>query len=386
MNPNQSHHQIIIVGAGAVGVLLALNLKQQGKDVLLIEARAPKSVVADTRTLALSFQSIKVLKDAGIRLPETDMTQIQKVHVSQQDYFGQTVLRESDLDLPYLGAVIDYSKLLLACDEALLEQGVSVLWQTKVEKLQTQSTYTVVEVSNNGQADTLTASWTILAEGGHLAKNLPQIKQKVFDYQQSAFVATVGFTQANHGVAFERFAKEGPFALLPYGDEYRLVWTRTPEDAKALLNMNVAQVQEKIKIAFGERMGQLSYIKNQAAFPLVLKQLNRVYSGHVLCVGNAAQTMHPVAAQGLNLGLRDAATLSNLLARSGSLNDDHLGRIYAKERFVDARAIVGFTHSLVTIFDDAPAVLQHGRGMVMTLLDTVPALRKKFAHHLVFGL
>lgn len=386
MNPKKSHHAIMIVGAGAVGVLLALNLKRQGQDVLLIEARKAKDVVPDARTLALSYQSIKVLKDAGIKLPEQDLTYIFAVNISQQDYFGRTLLSHTDLDLPYLGAVIDYAKLLHACDEALLEQDVPVLWQAKVQKLQTQTAFSVLEVFTDNQLKTYTANWTILAEGGFLAAALPNIKQQVFAYQQSAFVATVGFTNKLEGVAFERFAQDGPFALLPYGTNYRLVWTLRVKEATALLDASFATIEAKFKRAFGDRLGELEFIQDQVTFPLVLKQLNRVYSGKVLCVGNAAQTMHPVAAQGLNLGLRDAVVLSALFACSGSLSQADLGAIYAKKRWADARLIVGFTHSLVTVFDDPPAFLQYGRGLVMTILDTVPSLRKKFAQHLVFGL
>ena len=121
-------------------------------------------------------------------------------------------------------------------------------------------------------------------------------------------------------------------------------------------------------------------------FPLQLKQLNKVYSGRVICIGNAAQTMHPVAAQGLNLGVRDALALARCFDAPHSLHNPDLAQQYAARRRLDAQAIVGFTHSLVTLFDHPDAVLKLGRGGVMSLLDSLPAARKKFTEQLIFGL
>ncbi|WP_434777343.1 FAD-dependent monooxygenase [Neisseria sp. Ec49-e6-T10] len=380
-----SHVQVVVVGAGAVGALVALNLHKQGKQVLLIESRQPCVAVPDARTLALSYASLQGLADAGIEFVEHDLNVIQTVHVSAQNQFGCTLLKQTDLSLPYLGAVIDYAKVINASDQALMNQNIAVLWETKVKALQTTQNLSVLTLENTTASYEITADYTILAEGGALTQNLPNLKRRVFDYQQSAVVASVTFEQKHQQCAFERFAVKGPLALLPYQSDKtcRLVWTRTPDDAQALKNGSIENFKAQLNDAFGARLGKIEHINNIAVFPLYLKQLNQVYSGRVICIGNAAQTMHPVAAQGLNLGLRDAMALVQVFATEQV--DNTLGKKYAATRRVDAHSIVGFTHALVTLFDQEHTVLQQGRSVVLNMLNTLPWLRKKFTEHLVFG-
>ncbi len=388
MNSIPSHTQIIVVGAGAVGALLALKLQQQDKRAVLIETRKPCEGVADKRTLALSYASVQALLNAGVRITQEDWTVIERVHVSSQDYFGCSLLRQEDLNLPYLGVVIDYARLIHACDRALIHAKIPVLWDSTVTQIQSTQNLAVAHVYRQEQQISLTANWCVLAEGGHLTENLPELKRRVFDYQQSALVATIRFSQSHQHCAFERFAQAGPLALLPYHSETscRLIWTRTSEDAQRLLSADHTVFASALAQAFGSRLGKVLAVEDKAVFPLYLKQLNQLYSGRVICIGNAAQTMHPVAAQGLNLGLRDAMILAQCFARTDALDYAPLARQYSKMRRLDAHAIVGFTHSLITVFDRAPVLLQHGRGVVLSTLNTFPLLRKKLTEYLVFGL
>lgn len=380
-----SHTQVAIVGAGPVGTLLALKLHQQGKKVLLLEARAQNTVVSDQRTLALSYLSLTALQEAGVKLPETALTIINEVHVSQQNHFGKTHIHQNDLALPLLGAVIDYATVISACEAALAEQGVPTAWGATVDQVHGNDHYAALNVQHQGQAQLVTCDWLTLAEGGHLIAQLPALKRRQFDYEQTAFVATLTFAQAQTGIAFERFAEAGPFVLLPYQDQYRLVWTRNHKEAQALTQASFADFKTEFDAAFGQRLGPLLSMSQPATFPLVLKQLNQVHTGKVICIGNAAQTMHPVAAQGLNLGLRDALTLADAMATENALNNPKLGQHYGSQRRIDAHAVVGFTHSLVTLFEGHTPLMNHGRGMVMSALDIMPAFRKRFSQHLVFG-
>ena len=386
MNPLPAHVPIVIVGAGPVGMLLALQLQRQGQQVCLLEARAQGSPIKDRRTLALSYNSVQAFAAAGVRLPEHEVTAIERVHVSQQGGFGRTLLQHSDVNLPYLGQVVDYAVLMQACEAALTEQQVPVCWQAQVHTVASTRQFARITLHDTTGPQELTAHWLILAEGGHLTEQLPGIHRHSFDYQQSALITTLTFSQGQDGTAYERFAAAGPFALLPYHDAYRLVWTRTPEDAQNLQQASLADFRHEFQAAFGKRLGEITAMGDAAVFPLVLKQLNRVYSQRVICIGNAAQTMHPVAAQGLNLGVRDALALAECFSVSGSLNQADLGRQYGLKRSVDAHSIVGFTHSLVTVFDQPNAWLRLGRGVVMSALNTVPAWRRKLTEHLLFGL
>ncbi|MDO4248349.1 MAG: FAD-dependent monooxygenase [Neisseria sp.] len=380
------HTQIAVIGAGPVGVLAALALQRQGKQVLLIEARPQHTVIRDKRTLALSFNSVAAFAAAGIELPQDESTPIIDVHISQQGLFGRTLLRAADMGVAALGRTVDYAVLMRQCEAALIEQETPVLWDTQVRRVRTLKHFAELSLEHNGESHQLTADWVILAEGGHLTDGLPGLQRHSYDYRQSALVTTLTFEQAGNGTAYERFADEGPFALLPYHDAWRLVWTRSPEDAIALKDMPFEAFASRFEAAFGSRLGALQSRGEAAVFPLQLKQLNKVYSGRVICIGNAAQTMHPVAAQGLNLGVRDALAVSRLLGEARNLNQPDLAVHYAASRRLDAHAIVGFTHSLVTLFDHPDLVLKLGRSGVMSLLDSLPSARKKFTEQLIFGL
>lgn len=380
------HTPVAVIGAGPVGMLAALLLHRQGKQVLLLEMRPPNTVIRDRRTLALSFSSMEALHRAGITIPENQYTPITYVHISQQGTFGHALLRNEDMGTDVLGYSVDYAVLMQACEAALIRQGVPVLWETQVNHVRTLNRFAEVYIRHRRQSHSLTADWVILAEGGHLTENLPGITRHSFDYNQSAIVTTLEFEQNGNGTAYERFIDDGPFALLPYGTAYRLVWTRSHEEAARIKTMAFTEFAEMFETAFGNRLGRLKKCGDIAAFPLQLKQLSQVYSGRIICIGNAAQTMHPVAAQGLNLGVRDVLTLIHKFAEPHSMHNTRLAEQYAAERRLDAQAVVGFTHSLVTLFDHPNALLKLGRGGVMSLLDSVPALRKKFTEHLIFGL
>lgn len=386
MKAETLHVDVIVVGGGPVGALAALQLQQAGKQVLLIEARAPDAEVRDARALALSWYSREQLAAAGGWPEDLPCTVIDTVHVSQQGAWGRTVLTADDLALPHLGAVIDYPVLTAALTRALQQQAVPVWWQSKVLSVQSLARYAAVRVARaDGHEQLLTSRLVVLAEGGALAEQLPGVVRHVHDYGQSALLAEVQPAQPHRGVAYERFGDDGPFALLPHGDRMMLVWTRSHDDAQRLQAATDEVLQAELSAAFGDRLGALCPVGPRAVFPLALRQLNRVTSGRVVMVGNAAQTMHPVAAQGFNLGLRDAVGLSALVAGAADPGDAALLRRYAASRRVDSHAVVGFTHGLIRLFDGSGAVVKGLRGAGMAALDSVGPLRKAFAGHLVFG-
>jgi len=380
------HADIIIVGGGPVGALAALRFAAAGRRVLLVEARAKDAPLTDARALALSWHSRTALLAAGAWPDDLPASVIDTVHVSQQGAFGRTRLDCADLKLPHLGVVVDYPALTLAINAQLEQAGVQVWWQTRVEAVNSLGCYASVKTSGAHGDISLTARLVVLAEGGALADSLPGIKRLVHDYQQCAVLAEVTTEQPPAGIAYERFSKQGPFALLPHGDHYMLVWTRTPADAKALQEAADEQVMAELQQAFGERQGKVLAIGPRASFPLALRQVNRVSSGRVVLIGNAAQTMHPVAAQGLNLGLRDALGLADALDGISDPGDAAALAVYAASRKLDSHAVVGFTHGLIKLFDGDSTLVSALRGAGMSALDSVPPLRRAFARHLVFGL
>nr|WP_199066083.1 FAD-dependent oxidoreductase [Chromobacterium sp. ASV5] len=385
MGTGNEHSDVLIVGGGPVGALAALKLAGEGRRVTLVEARARDAAIRDARALALSWHSRQQLAAVGAWPAALPCTMIDTVHVSQQGSCGRTVLQREDLALPHLGVVVDYPALVQGLAEVLEAAGVDVRWQCRVESVRSLSHYACVEVSGPESRELLTCRLAVLAEGGALADSLPGVKRLVHDYRQCAVLAEVATELPQTGVAYERFAADGPFALLPHGQGFMLVWTRGNDDAERLKQMDDEALCRELQQAFGERQGKIVSIGPRASFPLALRQVNRVISGRVALIGNAAQTMHPVAAQGLNLGLRDAIGLAGALRGAADPGDSRALAAYAAARKLDSHAVVGFTHGLIKLFDGHNPLLNSLRGVGMTALDVLPPLRRRFAGHLVFG-
>lgn len=387
------HVDILVVGGGPVGACVALLAAQAGYSVGLIEERTPLFASAealpplDPRTLALSYASHQSLAAAGLWRPEFfSMTPIDRVHVSQQGGFGRTCLHADDVALPHLGFTVPYSGLVSCIDHVLQHSDVHWLTAARVTRLRSLARYTEVTwADHRGQSSTLTARLVVCADGGGLIEQLPDIRRYEHDYQQSAIIAPLGTSVPHHNQAFERFSDDGPMALLPAEKGMILVWTRDTATAQALLACDEANFIAEFSRVFGDRLGGLSLLGERVALPLRSKIANKVVSSRVVLVGNAAQTMHPVAAQGLNLGLRDARTLVDTLQTGGDPGDSARLAAYARARRQDSLAITGFTHSLIALVDGAGWWRKAARGVGLTTLDTVAPLRRRFAQHLVFG-
>ena len=379
------HADVVIIGAGPVGGLAALQLALSGRSVTVVEVRSRAETVRDARTLALSWNSMELLRKAGSWPNNLPVSLIDRVHVSQQGAFGRTLFKSEDIGLPHLGAVVDYPVLVATLTDALECAGVKVLWRHRVESVKSLKNYAVVTSVSEKGSNLLSCRLAVMADGGALAESQPGIKQFSHDYRQCAVLAEVRTELPPEGIAYQRFTHHGPLAMLPHGDTYMLVWTRSPEDAARLKSADDAEVATGLQRSFGERQGCILSVGPRVAFPLKMKQANRVISGRVALIGSAAQTMHPVAAQGLNLGLRDAANLSAVLANADDPGDSVTLATYATARRIDSNTVLAFTHGLIKLFDVHNPVLSEIKNFSLILLDTLPPLRRKLAHQLVFG-
>ena len=375
-----AHTDIAIIGGGPVGALLALKLARSGRQVTLYEARAEDDIGDDPRALALSWAGVQAFVDAGVSPVDLQINVIDQVHVSQQGGWGRTMLSGQDVRLPHLGAVVDYRGLQAAMRQALQHSGLSVVWRSRIEAVDGVSAFARIHGRRDGQAFMQTCRLAVLAEGGALIDGIPGISRRVHDYRQSALLAEVTFATPVAHIAYERFARRGPLALLPHGGHFRLVWSLPHAEAEAL-SADPQQLCAALDEACASRLGRVLSVEKPVLFPLTLKQASRVYSGRIVLIGNAAQTMHPVAAQGLNLGVRDALDLAAVLTEPGELGE--VPRRYAALRRRDVRTVLGFTHGLVTLFE-RPS-LAPLRGLGMNLLDLAPFARRRFTEHLVFG-
>jgi 2-octaprenyl-6-methoxyphenol hydroxylase len=228
------------------------------------------------------------------------------------------------------------------------------------------------------------AALAVLADGGSVARTAAPLEER--DYQQCAVVADVSADRPHAQRAYERFTASGPIALLPAGEGFALVWTTTREQAQRLNRMSDAGFLEALQEAFGARAGRFLRCTERATYPLALRVAGRPRQERVVLLGNAAQTLHPVAGQGLNLGLRDAWQLARLASEAHeSLGTSAVLARFRRHRQPDRVGTITLTDLLVTGFSNDLAPLRWLRGFGLTFLDALPAAKKAFIERMTFG-
>jgi len=382
-------HDVLIVGAGPVGAALALLLKDSGLDVHLLEAR--EGAAKDGRTLALSHGTRLILEQCGAWPGEAATTPITGIHISHKGAFGRSVLTAAESEVPALGYVIPYAVLQAAMDAQLEAAGIPVSRGAKVDGITADTANIRVSHEQNEKKIEVAARLLVLADGGANLARVPGITLTEKDYGQTALVGAVTLDAPHGGMAYERFTPEGPAALLPKGDakqgEYSLVWTATPDKVTALLQLDDAAFLAALMSHFGGRAGRFVAVGKRASFPLRLRVATPRVAQRVAVIGAAAQTLHPVAGQGFNMGVRDAADLARLLGGAACADagaPEVLAR-FAALRESDTKMGVRFTDSLVSLFSTDHPVLRAGRGAGLALLDLLPPARKLLARRMLYG-
>ena len=379
---------IVIVGGGPVGAALALALLGSGLDVLSLEARGAEAaalVAADERPLALSHGSRVILERLDVWSALANATPIRRIHVSQAGGFGRVLLEARDADIPAYGYVVPYGELVRALTQAAQQRLPRYRLGARATALRIEGASAIVEYTrDDGVSDMATAPLAVVADGGALAAGV-DIRTK--DYGQTAVTARVQTQAAHGGTAYERFTRNGPLALLPMGDDMALIWTTTPEHAADLAAMSDASFLAGLQNAFGDRLGAFRSTSARAVYPLTLKYARHIVLPRTVLIGNAAQTLHPVAGQGFNLGLRDAWEVAEEIIASEPEwlgQDDMLERV-RRRRQVDRVASIRFTDSLVRVFSNDVAPLRVARGLGLAVLDQLPILKTFLARRMTFG-
>jgi 2-octaprenyl-6-methoxyphenol hydroxylase len=334
---------VLIRGAGPVGCVAALALRNYGKAVRVLALEAGQ---ASFRPIVLSYASRLILERIGV-WSALETTPIETIHVSQAGGFGRTVLEAADAGAPALGYVSAYSKLLDALRSAAGELFTS---------------------------EEITASCIVHAEGAALDAEEKR-------YAQDALVATVRFAPPAGHTAFERFTSEGPLALLPFAGQYALVWSLRPERARRLVCAAEDDFLAELAAAAGSRPGRPLAAEARAVQPLVLRKRRPRIGERCVYIGNAAQTLHPVAGQGLNLGLRDAWDLAQIMRDAQDPGDAATLARFAARRRLDAGAALRATDLLATICLKRNPL----NAAALIALDLFPAPRRFFARRMIFG-
>jgi len=338
---------VLIRGAGPVGCTAALALREAGLKVALCGNASARN---SFRPIALSYASRLILERLGA-WPHITATPIETIRVSQAGGFGRTRFDATDAGIPALGYVTDYTAL----SEVLLEKARELL--------------------TDGEAP---ARCIVHAEGW--ASDADEKR-----YAQHALVALVNTDPPSRGTAYERFTPEGPLALLPLAGRYALIWSTRPEKAQALASASGHEFLSLLATAAGSAPGVPLAAESLAVQPLVLRVRGTRIAERAVYIGNAAQTLHPVAGQGLNLGLRDAWDLAQVLRGASDAGESATLERYAALRRLDAGATVRATDLLANAFLGSSRVARAVRGAALTALDVFPAPRRFFARRMIFG-
>jgi 2-octaprenyl-6-methoxyphenol hydroxylase len=378
------HVDIAIVGGGPVGAALAAGLDGSGLSVAILEART-RLEAPDPRALALSQGAHLILNRLGVwEALAKHATAIESIHVSQRGGLGRAVLTAQDVGAPALGYVAEYGDLYAALAARMTTCGATLLTGARVTAVQATAGYGMVGYRRNDAEHTLTAGLVVLSEGG---KSLPASMREEKDYGQSAVVCTVKTQQPHGHRAYERFTPEGPIALLPLGEDYALVWTTPNDQLEARLALSDAEFLAQLQNAFGDRQGRFLAASRRAAFPLKLALAAASASPRIVRIGNAAHTLHPVAGQGFNLGVRDAWKLAETILDTPRerIGEATFTQRYERTRHFDITGGSLMTDILVETFSNEHFLLKHGRGAALILLDLLPPLKTLFARKMMFG-
>ena len=377
---------LAILGGGPVGSALALLLARlvpQPARIALLQSETASQYghrpELDPRVLAVNHGSRVLLESLGAWPQQAAL--IQTIHVSQRGRLGRTVIRHHDFNVPELGCVVRYSQLYDKLASAIATSGVQVLSGDSARVIGQDTAGVSIEQGPRR----VRAKLVVHADG---LAGIETTRQ----YTQSALLTRARASRPRPGWAFERFTNEGPLAVLPHPEalgQQSIVWCCTPERANALQALAPKDFSLALTEMFGSRLGTLTVDSPVACVPLAMTLRPQTIDGRCAAIGNAAQTLHPVAGQGLNLGLRDAATLAIALREwvvAPEQTPSAALQRYEQLRGPDRQLTVRLTDLLSRVFTTKAPVVEHAAGLALLGMDLLPALRAPLARHLLQGL
>jgi 2-octaprenyl-6-methoxyphenol hydroxylase len=375
---------IAIVGGGMVGASLAVALAPLGLKVALVEAVPHASDAQpsfDERTTALSNGSRRILETLGV-WPDVSpsATPIRKIHVSDQGRFGFARIDAAEQGLAALGYVVPNRTLGKALWSRLAgSANVHVCCPAEVSRISAGERAVGLEITEAGAMVGIDARLVVAADGAQSAvRSAFGIAAQSRDYGQTAVITTVLPQRFHDGVAYERFTAGGPLALLPLeGGRCALVLTVSRATAEAAMAWSDGEFLAQLQLRFGFRLGRFLEVGRRAAYPLSITRAERTSAARCVIVGNAAQGLHPVAGMGFNLGLRDVASLAELLAEHRHEPQFDAGAAdllaeYDAWRAADRGGVIAFTDGLVRLFANPLGVVRRLRNVGLLLFDLLP--------------
>ena len=381
-------YDIVIAGGGMIGTSLALALAPLSLRVAVVEA-VPRAAVEqpsfDDRSTALSRSTQRMFAAMGLWDDiAAAATAVKKIHVSDQGRFGFSHIDAEEQNVEALGHVVINRVLGSVLQNALDDlPDVDIICPAKISAARVAPDSATVTVQHeNGDSAELQCRLLVAADGARSGvRDMLGITASHKAYGQCAIVGNLLSEKSLQNCAYERFTQHGPLAMLPITDgRTGFVWTVAEDDATRILQLDDGAFLDELQDAFGYRLGTFSRVGKRAAYPLHLSKAMRLTATRSVLVGNAAHGLHPVAAQGFNLGLRDVAALCDCIA-GYDLDDAELLDSYAAWRKADQGKLVGFTDGLVQLFSSNRRSVRALRSVGMLGFDVVPGVRSLFAKH-----
>lgn len=390
MNINKkSQTEIIISGAGVVGMTLAYALAEHGIKTAIIDSVDLKSSLSDAfdgRSYAVSYAPYIMLKTIGLWDKIGHSAQpINEIHVTDGDCPAFLHFDEQELGDGPLGQIVEVRHIRAGLYKAIKDHdNITLLTPNKIIETETTSGSITIKLESGEQ---ISSSLLIAAEGRRsILREQYDIHVRHWDYQQTGIVTTVEHELPHQGIAHEKFFPSGPFAILPLqGNRSSIVWCEPPERTKTIMNLNEAGFNAELKKKFGDFLGEVQSIGLRWSYPLSM-QLADHYTAERFClIGDAVHGIHPIAGQGFNLGLRDIAALTEVLVDAKKIGAD-LGSELLLERYVhwrrtDNNVLALGMDGLTRLFSNDNPVISLGRRLGIAAVEEMPAMKKFFMQH-----
>ena len=391
---SSDHYDIVIAGGGMIGASLALALAPLGLRVAVVEAIPRKAAAQpsfDDRSTALSRSTQRMLEAMDLwPAIVAASTPIRSIHVSDQGRFGFSHIDAEEQGVPALGHVVINRVLGAVLQDALDDlDSVDVICPARIVDIElAPERATAVVEGADGERQTLSCGLLVASDGANSAvRDMMGITVQKSHYGQRAVIGNLLPEIDIDNVAYERFTKQGPLAILPVADgRAGFVWTVSEQDADRVMALDDDAFLAELQREFGYRLGAFSRVGKRASYPLVLSRALRLIATRSVLIGNSAHGLHPVSAQGFNLGMRDVAAIVDCIADGGAGTDVDLGsRVmlerYSRWRQSDQKKLVLFTDSIVKLFGSESRPLRTLRNIGMLGFDLIPGVRSVFAKH-----
>jgi len=392
MNQKEHDFDVIIIGGGAVGGMQALELVAQGYRVAMIERTEPYwGETNPERVLALSYGSRVHLERLGLwqEIASQGAAAIRFIEVREPEQHGVMHMTASEADVEALGYVVEIAYIVKAV-YAALQGKITFLCPAQLQSIQCEAAGVEVTLLHQEKVQSLRTSLLIGADGTNSqVRRMAGITTRGWDHNRFGLVASVRCERGHADTAYECFRQDGPLAFLPLADgRFSIVWALSPQHAMRMLELPERMFLKRLQRAADEAVvphsGRFLEVGKRACFPLELRIAKNYATSRIVLIGNAAHTLHPVAGQGLNLGLRDVLALTEVLRSDRAhedVGDPLLLKRYAEQRRLDVLAVAGFTESTLAVFGQNFTPLSWLRGKSLDAMQMASPLRHTLIEH-----